>query len=284
MKARKNEEEIGRSGLLNQRRNRPRKRFGQHFLTQPNIAQRIVAQARLSGREAVLEIGPGRGALTRLLATAASQLTAIEIDRDLSQRLREEFATQPAVRVIEGDVLDLDLRALFGSAAPVTVVANLPYNISTPVLMKLLQTPYLFRRLVLTLQLEVAARLCASPATKAYGALSVVVQLVAEPRIAFTVPPAAFFPRPKVESAVVVLDPFRPPQVDEAERRSVRHVVRTSFSRRRKQLSNVIASLTRHPHDLLRELGIDPRRRPETLTPQDFLRLAQALRVDKEDE
>lgn len=256
---------------------RPRKRFGQHFLVDVSVARRIVALARLSGRETVLEVGPGRGALTRLLVREAARLYLIEIDRDLSRRLREEFASSPNVKVVEGDVLDIDLLELLPTDRPVVVVANLPYNISTPVLMQLLETPERFARLVLMVQREVAERLCGAPGSKAYGALSVMAQLVAAMRIALRVPPAAFSPRPKVESAVVVLEPHRDGQVSDAERHAIRRVVRTVFMQRRKQLGNALTPLTAHPHAVLRDLGVDPRRRPETLTVAEFVRLARAL-------
>jgi 16S rRNA (adenine1518-N6/adenine1519-N6)-dimethyltransferase len=254
-----------------------RKRFGQHFLVRPEIAQRIVALAALPGDRAVLEIGPGRGALTHLLAPRCPRLLLIEVDRDLAERLRAAYADRPTVEVVTGDVLAADLHALLGAAAPVIAVANLPYNISTPVLMRLLGEPELFDRLVLMLQREVAERICAAPGSKAYGALSVVVQLVADARIALRVPPTAFAPPPKVESAVVVIEPHRPAPLDATERRAVRTLVRIAFSRRRKQLVNVIAPLARDPRAVLDALGIDPRRRPETLAPAEFVRLAVAL-------
>ncbi len=254
-----------------------RKRFGQHFLVQPSVAERIVALAGLRTDRVVLEIGPGRGALTRLLAPRCRRLLLIEVDRDLGAQLRSAYADQPSVEVITGDVLATDLPALLGALAPVTVVANLPYNISTPVLMHLLGEPELFDRLVLTLQREVAERLCAAPGSKAYGALSVVVQVVAEACIALRIPPTALAPRPKVESAVVVVEPRRPVPLGAAERRALRRVVRASFSRRRKQLANVIAPLAHEPRTVLAALGVDPRRRPETLAPADFVRLAAAL-------
>ncbi len=254
---------------------RPRKRFGQHFLTQPSIARRIVDLATLRGGETVLEIGPGRGALTHLLAERAARLVLSEIDRDLCQELREQFAGQSHVTIVEGDVLDLDLAALLGPG-PSVAVANLPYNITTPVLIKLLDTPASFSRLVLMLQREVADRICAEPGTKQYGALTVMVQLVATARVAFTVPPTAFAPRPKVDSAVVVIEPQQPPPLSAAARRSVRRVVRAAFSQRRKQLGNALASLGTDPHALLDRLGIDPRRRPETLSVEEFARIAAA--------
>jgi 16S rRNA (adenine1518-N6/adenine1519-N6)-dimethyltransferase len=255
-----------------------RKRFGQHFLVRPAIAEHIVALAGLCDDSVGLEIGPGRGALTRLLAPRCRRLLLIEVDRDLAEQLRRTYAGQSAVEVITGDVLELDLQALIGVAAPVTVVANLPYNISTPVLMRLLGEPTLFERHILMLQREVAERIVAAPGGKTYGALSVVVQAVADARIAMRVPPTAFAPRPQVESAVVVIEPRRPAPLDTAQRHELRRVVRTAFSRRRKQLANVIAPLTPDPHAVLTALGLDPRQRPENLTPADFIRLAAALK------
>ena len=258
---------------------RPRKRFGQHFLVQPEIARRIVAEAQLTGRERVLEIGPGRGALTARLANAAAELWLIEIDRDLAGQLREEFAASPGVHVVEGDVLDVDLERLLGSGDSVVVVANLPYNVSTPVLMRLLDTPALFVRLVLMVQREVAARLVASPGTKAYGALSVMTQLVASVRTALSVGPAAFSPRPKVESSVIVIEPFHPAPWSAAELAAVRRVVRAAFGQRRKQLGNALLPLSPAPAETLRRIGIDPRRRAETLTVEEFVHLTRALAI-----
>lgn len=254
-----------------------RKRFGQHFLVQPAIAERIVALAELRGDETVLEIGPGRGALTALLAARCRRLVLVEVDRDLAAALRARFADTPNVALHEADVLRIDLPALLGGDAPATVIANLPYNISTPVLMQLLGTPERFARLVLMLQREVAERLCAPPGGKTYGALSVVVQAIADARVALRVPPSAFAPVPKVESAVVVITPRRPVPLDAARRHALRAVVRTAFARRRKQLVNVVAPLTGDPRGVLAALGFDPRARPETLAPADFVRLADAL-------
>jgi 16S rRNA (adenine1518-N6/adenine1519-N6)-dimethyltransferase len=254
-----------------------RKRFGQHFLVQRTIAERIVNLGDLDESAIVLEIGPGRGALTHLLAPRCRRLVLVEVDRDLCQQLQATFADSHSVEIVCGDILRSDLTALLAPAAPVTAVANLPYNISTPVLMKLLEDPAVFRRLILMLQREVAERICAAPSTKSYGALSVVVQVVAEPRIALRVPPSAFAPRPQVESAVVVIEPRRPPSLDAHGRRALRRVVRTVFTQRRKQLGNALAPLTGDPRAVLSALDIDPRRRPETLSPADFVRLARAL-------
>lgn len=257
-----------------------RKRFGQHFLVQPAIAERIVALAGLRDDATAVEIGPGRGALTQRLAERCRRLLLIEVDRDLAEGLRTAYADRPSVEVITADVLAVDLRALLGDAAPATVVANLPYNISTPALMHLLGEPELFDRFVLMLQREVAERVCAESGSKTYGALSVMVQVVANAHIALRVPPTAFVPRPQVESAVVIIEPQRPVPLDAAQRKALRVVVRTAFSRRRKQLVNVLAPLTRDPRGVLTALGFDPRQRPETLTPADFVRIAAALPAD----
>jgi 16S rRNA (adenine1518-N6/adenine1519-N6)-dimethyltransferase len=256
---------------------RARKRFGQHFLVRRDIARRIVALAELSGAEAVLEIGPGRAALSGILADTAAELWLVEIDRDLSQSLRERFAARPHVHVVEADILDVDLDEMLHGAHPAVAVANLPYNISTPVLMKLIEKPDCFRRLVLMLQREVAERLTSPPGTKSYGALSVMVQLAARAHIAFAVHPAAFSPKPKVDSAAVVVEPYCPAPLSAEDLARVRTVVRTAFSHRRKQLGNALAPLIEDTRQALPRLGIDPTRRPETLTPGEFVAIARAL-------
>ncbi len=256
---------------------RARKRFGQHFLIQPEVTQRILQLAELDGSEAVLEIGPGRGALTDELRRRCKTLILVEIDRDLVADLRTRMAGDSDVHIVEGDVLKLDLGAELGAYAPLKVVANLPYNISTPLLARLVERPELFSRLVLMLQREVAERICAAPGGKEYGALSVAVQLAARPRIAFGVPPSAFRPRPKVDSAVIVVDPFENPALEADERASVRNITRALFSQRRKQLGNLMRRLCDDGPEILERLDIAPERRPETLTPQDFVRIARAI-------
>ncbi len=256
---------------------RPRKRFGQHFLIRPEVTERILALAELDGSESVLEIGPGRGALTGELRKRCDQLVVIEIDRDLVADLREQLAGDPGVRIIEGDVLRIDLEQELGPDAPLTVVANLPYNISTPLLARLIDHPELYRRMVLMLQREVAERVCAGPGGRDYGALSVAVQLVAKARISFGVPPDAFRPRPKVDSAVIVVEPFDKPILSAEERAAVRRVTRALFSQRRKQLGKLVRGLSKDGLEILEQMGIDPKRRPETLSPDDFVRLTRAI-------
>ncbi len=256
-----------------------RKRFGQHFLVRADLAQRIVDIAGLgdAGEGTVLEIGPGRGAMTEMLRAKAKTLVVVEIDRDLVRELRARYASQENVHIIEADVLRLDLEAELGDQAPVTVVANLPYNISTPLLGRFFDAPHLYRRLVLMVQREVAERICATPGGKDYGALSVHAQTAARARVAFRVPPSAFRPQPKVESAVIVLEPHRPPTLSAGDRSALRRVTRALFSQRRKQLGNSLQALSGEARNILAALGIDPKRRPETLSPDDFIRLSQAL-------
>ncbi len=256
---------------------RPRKRFGQHFLTRADIARRIVDLAAITEGECVLEVGPGRGALSETLAAEAGRLVMIEIDRDLAARLRDSYVGRDNVTVIEGDVLRIDLDQALAPFAPVTVVANLPYNISTPLIARFVERPRLYRKLVLMLQREVAERICASPGNKDYGSLSVLVQLAATARIALRVPATAFRPQPKVESAVVVIEPFAEPILSDDERDAVRRLTRSLFTQRRKQLGNLLRRLTDDSKRVLADLDIDPKRRPETLSPEDFVRLNQAL-------
>jgi 16S rRNA (adenine1518-N6/adenine1519-N6)-dimethyltransferase len=263
-----------------QKHHRPRKRYGQHFLVQPGIARRIVAVANLTGRESVLEIGPGRGALTPYLAEQAKELWLIEVDRDLHGQLCARFAEHESVHILQADILEVNLPALLSGSAPVVVVANLPYNISTPVLMKLLETPDLFSRLVLMLQLEVAERLRARPGTKDYGALSVLVQVAADVRIAFRVGPGSFVPRPKVDSAVVVIEPLVDSRRARVDLAVLRRVVKTAFNQRRKQLVNALSPLVAEPRRLLAHANIDPKRRPDALSVSEFVALAQALEED----
>ena len=234
---------------------------------------RIVDAIAPAREDVIVEIGPGEGVLTRVLLERVPSLIAIEIDRDLAHRLGSEF---PAERLTVhcADALEFDFSTLPLRAR---IVGNLPYNISTPLLIRLLDAPEIFGRLVLMLQREVAERIAAGPGSKTYGTLSVIVQLVASVRSILRVPASAFTPRPKVDSTVLVIDPFVDRLPSEEERRAVRRVVRTTFSQRRKQLVNSLAPLTPEPEKVRDRVGIDRRRRPETLSVEDFRSLAGAL-------
>jgi 16S rRNA (adenine1518-N6/adenine1519-N6)-dimethyltransferase len=259
---------------------RPRKRWGQHFLCDPDVARRIVETALPEAGATVLEIGPGLGALTDELAARAAMLYLIEVDRGLAGRLVERYADDPHVRVLVGDVLELPLQDLV--AAPrATVVANLPYNIASPVLFRLLELRTRFPRAVLMLQREMADRLTARPRTDAYGSASVVIQAFAEVRIAFRVSRRSFLPRPAVDSAVVAIDWRETPSPDVGDEVLFRAVVRAAFGQRRKMLRNALASLAaRHGTTadiLLARAGVDSAARAETLDLAAFARLAHAL-------
>jgi 16S rRNA (adenine1518-N6/adenine1519-N6)-dimethyltransferase len=260
---------------------RARKRFGQHFLEAAWVTKLVDSLKAQSG-DTFLEIGPGRGALTVPLASRVRRVVAVEIDRDLAAELRD--SGDPRVRVVEGDFLDVDLDELLaGEQVPVRVVGNLPYNISSPILFKLLATHHGGRRFsdaTLMLQREVADRLVARPGTGDYGALAIQVALHADVDRVLTLPPGAFRPPPKVTSAVVRLR-FRAPAADVGDQVIFERVVRGVFLQRRKTVGNALKpvadALGRSAPQLLAAAGIDGTRRPETLTLEEMARLARAV-------
>ena len=253
---------------------RPRRRWGQNFLVDLRVADRIVAAAEAAGRE-VLEIGPGLGALSDRLAAQAKALVLVEIDRTMSTRLRERFAEQGHVRVVEGDALEIDLAALFPENERAMVVANLPYSVASQILIRLLDERRRFSHLVLMLQREVAERLVARPGTRSYGVLSIWTALYASPTVLFHVSAGAFHPRPKVESTVVRLSLQDEPRVTIRDEEIFRAIVRASFGQRRKTLRNALSALP--VEGALEYAGIDPRRRGETLDLEEFARLANVV-------
>ena len=252
-----------------------RKSLGQHFLTDRRILGRIADALHLEGDETVLEIGPGRGALTDLLADRAGRLIAIEYDRALAAMLRERYARRSNVLVAEADVLEVSLGEL--AAGPYVLVGNVPYYITTPILFHALVPPRADRAVYLV-QREVAQRLSAKPGTKEYGALTVNVAAVARAETLFGVPAGAFAPPPKVESAVVRITPLAEPLVSTEEERPFRTLVQGAFGMRRKQMRRILRSLLSLDADaaeaLLSRVGIDPTARPETLSPEQFALLS----------
>jgi 16S rRNA (adenine1518-N6/adenine1519-N6)-dimethyltransferase len=262
---------------------RPRKRWGQHFLCDGGVARRIVETAEIDARSEVLEIGPGLGALTDELAARAGRLTLVEIDRGLAARLEARYANDPRVRVVVGDVLALPLAEL--AAAPgVTVVANLPYNIASPVLFRLLDLRREFPRAVVMLQEEMAARLIARPGSRDYGAPSVLLQAFAEVRMVFRVSRRSFLPRPEVDAAVVDVRWSAAPRAEIGDVDLFRAVLRAAFGQRRKMLRNALGTVLaarRLSSDAARAVfvraGIDPKARGESLDVSAFARLARAL-------
>jgi 16S rRNA (adenine1518-N6/adenine1519-N6)-dimethyltransferase len=254
---------------------RAKRRLGQHFLTDPRILQRIADALDARAGDTVLEIGPGPGGLTEVLARSAGRLVAIEKDADLVPALRGRV---PSATIVEADALEADWRALAGPSF--LVAGNIPYNITSPLIDKALEPPRP-ARIVFLVQKEVADRVGAAPGSEAYGALSVGVQAVARAERLFTVPAGAFHPRPKVDSAVLRLTPLRTPVVRDAEVAPFRRLVVGLFGFRRKQLGRGLRELTGwevgRVDGALARAGIDATARPETVSPPAFAGLLRAL-------
>jgi 16S rRNA (adenine1518-N6/adenine1519-N6)-dimethyltransferase len=255
----------------------PRKSFGQNFLVDRAVLEDIVRAIGARPGLRVVEIGAGLGTLTRALVDAGAEVVAIERDRDLVVALRQDLGA--VVQIAEANAATFDYRAA-AAGAPTVVAGNLPYQLTAPLLAEIVDAIDVLEGAVVMVQKEVADRLVARVGTKTYGALSVLAQARAEPRLVMSVPPSAFHPPPHVQSALVRLEPARPPRIGDVPWDDVRRVVRTAFSRRRKQLKNALAGLGGGPivEAALRAAGIDPTRRPETLGAEEFAALARALR------
>ena len=254
------------------------KRFGQHFLTDRRVLARIADSLELCPADTVVEIGPGRGALTDLLAERAGRVVAVEIDRALAAILRERYADRPHVEIVERDVLSADLAELAGTVRFV-VAGNVPYYITTPILFHSLTRPRP-ERAVYLVQREVAERIVAAAGSREYGALSANVQAVAAAELLFRIPAGAFHPPPKVESAVVRIVPRRDPVVRADEEDAFRAFVQGAFGFRRKQMRRVLRALwdvdASVADEALADAEVDPTARPETLSPERFARLLRA--------
>ena len=259
---------------------RPRKALGQNFLTDHNIINKILRAAQLQPTDAVLEVGPGRGALTELLAAQAGKLVAVEFDRDLAALLRTHFAGQEQVTIHEQDILKVDFAELLGSRT-FKVVANLPYNISTPVLFRFLEERQRFSRLVVMLQKEVGERLAAAPDCSDYGILTVLFRQWFEVKREFLVAPGCFFPPPKVESVVISLTPLAASRVEVGNQTLFERLVKAAFGMRRKTLWNCLKNggiaEPEQLEQLLAACSIDGRRRGETLAIEEFALLSRTL-------
>lgn len=263
---------------------RPKRSLGQNFLVDANLQRKIVDAMGAGPDDEVLEIGPGRGALTRHLAGSVGRLVLVELDDDLARALEARYGSRDDVEVVHGDVLEVPLEAHLRDPTAARVVGNIPYNITTPIVFRLLERPRP-RDIVLMVQEEVADRIVADVGTKAYGALSVGVRAVAEVERLFKVGRGAFRPVPGVDSAVIRITPHRPERTTPAEEEALRVLVRSAFQWRRKQLRKILRD---HP-----DLGFEPERlarglaaaeatptdRPETVSPDGFVRLARAVKV-----
>jgi 16S rRNA (adenine1518-N6/adenine1519-N6)-dimethyltransferase len=247
--------------------------LGQHFLIDGEVAEQTIRFADLDPGARVLEIGPGRGALTDRLRAAGHPVVAVEVDDALASAL--EARDDAGLAIVRGDFLRTDVDAL--PPGPLPVVANLPYSTGTAIVTRLLEHPERFPRLVVMLQLEVAERLCAAPSSRSYGGLTVLTALQAAATFGFVVPPRAFAPPPQVDSAVVRLDVSPAPRAAVADRRLFRRVVQAAFAQRRKTLRNALgAGFGAEPaRALLAAAGIDPQRRAETLSLDEFACLTE---------
>lgn len=267
----------------------PKKALGQHFLIDKGVAQKIVRLAALKPEDCVVEIGPGMGVMTFLMLPLVKQVIAVELDQEMAVYLREKGEGMTSLTIVRQDVLGFDFTKVARDVGrKIKVVANLPYNISIPVIFRLLENRAAVAGITLMLQHEVARRITAPPGGKDYGPLSIFAQLYTSPKIMMRVPPQAFYPRPKVESAVVGFEILERPRITINDHSFFQKVVRASFAQRRKTLLNVLAgaSFALGPKDKIAEaleaIGIDPRRRAETLDLTEFQHLAEVLKSLKE--
>lgn len=252
-----------------------RKRFGQNFLTDPGIINRIVHSIHPSPNDNMVEIGPGLGALTGPLLAHNPQLQVIELDRDLIPRLRTQFFRFPELQIHQEDALRFDFSRLASAERPLRIVGNLPYNISTPLIFHLLSYPGLVADMHFMLQKEVVERMAATPGSKSYGRLSIMCQYHCEVEHLFSVPPGSFQPAPKVDSAIVRLTPFEKPPILAQNPAFLDQLVKTAFGQRRKTLRNALKLLV--SSELWDELGLDSQLRPENLALKDYVLLANRI-------
>lgn len=272
--------------VLNKHGFHTQKKFGQNFLIDTSVLERIIDSAALTIEDCVLEIGPGIGTMTQYLAERAGSVVAVEIDRTLIPILEETLAAYDNVTVINEDILKVDIQALVeekNGGRPIKVVANLPYYITTPILMSLLESRVPLKSITVMVQKEVAERMQVGPGTKDYGALSLAVQYYAKPQIVANVPPNCFLPRPNVGSAVIRLDIYEEPPVQVTDEKHMFALIRASFNQRRKTLVNGLANagelnLTKEEvADALGKMGLPATVRGETLTLAQFARLSELV-------
>lgn len=255
---------------------RPRKQFGQNFLKDQTVLEKIIRYIQPQAKQTFLEIGPGQGALTDQLLNLVHQLTVVEIDRDLVAALKIKYLDNEKIHIINQDALAFQLSSITNHA--IRIVGNLPYNISTPLLLHFFQQIQLVQDMTFLLQKEVVDRICAEPGNKQYGRLSIISQYYCHCEPLFTVPPEAFYPAPKVQSALVRLTPQDNREAIDISKLEL--VTRTAFNQRRKTLSNTLKKCI--PIGSIKEAGIDPSLRPEQLSLTDFITLSKLLSDSKD--
>ena len=251
---------------------RPRKRFGQHFLHDPRVIDKILAAVAPRPGDRLVEIGPGLGAITLPLLEKAGALTAVELDRDVIPQLQEVARGKGALEIVQGDALEVDLCHLALAGQKLRLVGNLPYNVSTPLLFRFLEQADCIEDMHFMLQKEVVQRMAAKPGGKEYGRLTVMLAARCKVEPLFNIGPGAFKPPPKVDSAFVRLTPYRQPPFPLHDRARYAEVVTRAFSHRRKTLKNALAGLV--DETAISAAGIDSKARPETLSAEDFARLS----------
>lgn len=260
------------------------KSLGQNFLTDDNVLKDIVYGAEVSGEDYVIEIGPGVGTLTKELLKKAKKVTSIELDDKLIPILQEELKEYDNFELIHKDALKVNYNELIGDEQSVKVVANLPYYVTTPIIVNLLNGDYNFKSLTIMIQKEVAERIDAEHSTKEYGAFSLLVQYYCSTKIIRRVPPSCFIPSPKVDSIVIRLDKLDKPTVEVEDTKLFFNIIRQSFNMRRKTLWNGMKNLGMDKEKLQKAFeksGIDPNRRGETLTIQEFATLSNNILEEK---
>ena len=262
------------------------KRFGQNFLVDARVLDKIIQSAGVTKEDCVLEVGPGIGTMTQALSEAARQVVAVEIDDHLIPILQETLKACPNVKVIHGDILKTDVKAIadeYNEGCPLHVIANLPYYITTPIIMGLFESGVPLKSITIMVQKEVADRMKAEPGTKDYGALSLAVQYYAEPYLVANVPPNCFIPRPNVGSAVIRLTRHEQPPVQVADEKLMFRLIRAAFNQRRKTLANSLNNSPElfFPKEQIQEaiaaLDVSPSVRGEALSLEQFAQLANLL-------
>lgn len=265
--------------LLNQYNLKANKRLGQNFLINQDIVEQIIEKSQITKEDTVLEIGPGLGTLTKALAKASKQVIAIELDENMVKIL-EGRPIGDNIKIIHGDILNVDLNEILKDSENVKVVANLPYYITTPIIMKLLEDRYDIKSITIMVQKEVGRRLCANPGNKEYGAITISVNYYSSPSIVIDVPKDNFLPAPEVDSCVVKLDIREKPPVELKNEKLFFELIKNAFCQRRKTILNSLASGNRTKEELkeiLEKLSIDEMLRAENLSIYDFANISNVL-------